>query len=84
MKTSVRVCVVLPFLLGALLVGATTAQAKSDPDKEKKEIRAMRDTVLAELYKLHPDAKAKVKKAASPLFRRTTPNSKRRSPLAKP
>ena len=64
MKTSGRVCRVLPFLLCAVLMGATTAQAKSDPEKAKKEIRARRDTVLAELYQVHPDAKAKVKKAA--------------------
>ena len=38
--------------------------AKSDPETQKKEVRAMRDSVLADLYKLHPDAKAKIKKAA--------------------
>ena len=64
MKNSGPVCRVLPFLLCALLMGATTAEAKSDPEKARKEIRAMRDTVLAELYRVHPDAQAKVKKAA--------------------
>lgn len=54
----------LALLLVALVVNGTTARAKSDPDTERAEVRAMRDSVLAELYKLHPDARAKIKKAA--------------------
>jgi lipid-binding SYLF domain-containing protein len=63
MKTTVR----LPFyalLVFGLLAHSSALWAKSDPETEKKEIRAMRDSVLAELYKLHPDAKAKIKQAA--------------------
>lgn len=54
----------IAFLLLALVVNGSTAWAKSDPDTERAEIRAMRDSVLAELYKLHPEARAKIKKAA--------------------
>ena len=64
MKDSPRLCGILAFFLCTLLVSAATAQAKSDPEKAKQEIRAMRDTVLAELYKAHPEVKAKVKQAA--------------------
>jgi len=63
MKTSSRLAL-LPCLLLAFFLGANTADAKSDPEKERKDIRAMRDSVLAELYKINPDAKAKIKKAA--------------------
>ena len=54
----------LPLLLVALALSVAPVHAKSDPETQKKEIRAMRDSVLADLYKLHPDAKAKIKKAA--------------------
>jgi lipid-binding SYLF domain-containing protein len=37
--------------------------SKSDTDTQRTEIREMRDSVLADLYKLHPDAKAKIAKA---------------------
>ncbi len=63
MKTPSRLAL-LPCLLLAFFLGATTAGAKSDPEKERKDIRAMRDSVLAELYKINPEAKAKIKKAA--------------------
>lgn len=63
MNTLLRFPLVAVWLV-ALFVGSTPVCAKSDPDAQKKEIRAMRDTVLAELYKIHPEAKAKVKKAA--------------------
>ena len=53
---------VLLFL--AALVGGATAHAKSNPEAERAEIRTMRDNVLAELYRLHPDAKSKIKDAA--------------------
>jgi len=64
MKTFTHVWMTWPLLLLVLGLGATPARAKSDPEKEKIEIRAMRDSVLTELYKVHPEAKAKVKKAA--------------------
>jgi len=54
----------LSCLLMSLCVGAAPLAAKSDPDAERKEIRAMRDSVLAELYKAKPEAKAKIRKAA--------------------
>jgi lipid-binding SYLF domain-containing protein len=54
----------LSFLLVALALSVAPVHAKSDPETQKKEIRAMRDSVLAELYKLQPEAKAKIKKAA--------------------
>lgn len=40
------------------------ARKKSDPAEERKEIQEMREEVLKELYKLNPEAKAKIKKAA--------------------
>ena len=54
----------LPLLLVALALSVAPVHAKSDPETQKKEIRAMRDSVLAELYKQQPEAKAKIKKAA--------------------
>jgi lipid-binding SYLF domain-containing protein len=63
MNTSPRLLCSALLLLTALVSG-TTANAKSDPNAERAEIRAMRDTVLAELYKLHPEAKSKIRKAA--------------------
>lgn len=39
-------------------------QAASDASAERIKVRAMRDKVLAELYEIHPGAKAKIKKAA--------------------
>lgn len=54
----------LSCLLLSLCAGAVPLAAKSDPDAERKEIRAMRDSVLAELYKAKPEARAKIKKAA--------------------
>jgi lipid-binding SYLF domain-containing protein len=54
----------LSFLFFLFVGSVETAHAKSDPATQKKEIRAMRDAVLIDLYKLHPDAKAKIKKAA--------------------
>ncbi len=42
----------------------SAAFAKPDADAKRAEIREMRDAVLQDLYKLHPDAKAKLKDAA--------------------
>jgi lipid-binding SYLF domain-containing protein len=46
----------------ALLVPA--AFAKGTPDERRDDIRQMRDTVLADLYKAKPELKARIKKAA--------------------
>jgi lipid-binding SYLF domain-containing protein len=54
----------LPFRLVLLLALAAPAFAKADADAERKKIREMRDTVLAELAKAHPETKSKIKKAA--------------------
>ena len=48
MKDSPHVCGILAFFLCTLLISAATAQAKSDSEQAKQEIRAMRDTVLAD------------------------------------
>lgn len=52
-----------PWLVGLLFCSPLLAFAKSDPAAERKEILAMRDKVLADLYELHPGAKAAVKKS---------------------
>lgn len=54
---------VLPALLFAATLVAP-ALAKSDPGSRKAEIRAMRDEVLAELYRQRPETKLRIKKAA--------------------
>jgi lipid-binding SYLF domain-containing protein len=50
-----------------LVLLVTPAQSlafgKSSADTKRAEIREMRDAVLTELYKLHPDAEAKIEKA---------------------
>ena len=55
---------VLVLLLAPLLADAPLFAAKGSLDEKRTEIRQMRDAVLAELFKLHPEAKTKVKKAA--------------------
>lgn len=50
--------VLLPLAAGPSLFAAKAA------DDKRAEVRKMRDQVLAELYKLHPEAKSKIKKAA--------------------
>lgn len=62
MKTSTRRLSII-FLLLAVVIYGPAAYAKPDADTQRSESREMRDTVLADLYRLHPDAKAKVKKA---------------------
>lgn len=57
----------LSFLIAISLgvaMAAPVLRAGTDTNAERTKIRAMRDKVLAELYELHPGAKAKVKKAA--------------------
>ena len=63
MKTSARVS----FLAFCWLISfaiVPTAQADPETDAARAKIRTMRDSVLADLYKLHPEAKSKIKKAA--------------------
>jgi lipid-binding SYLF domain-containing protein len=62
MKTPVRFAA-FGFLLLALIVQAPLARADAEADASRAMVRAMRDSVLADLYKLHPDAKAKIKSA---------------------
>jgi lipid-binding SYLF domain-containing protein len=50
------------FLVFAGLV--PTLFGKADPDERREKTRAMRDKVLAELYKQKPELKARIKKAA--------------------
>ena len=51
--------------LGASLCPAPSrAYAKADADTQRTEIREMRDSVLEELYKLHPQVKSRIKDAA--------------------
>lgn len=47
-----------------LALPAQSARAAASDDSAKAKIRAMRDAVLAELYKIHPDAKGRIKDAA--------------------
>jgi lipid-binding SYLF domain-containing protein len=54
----------LLLLLAPLLLCAPLPAAKDSREEKRASVRKMRDEVLAELYKLHPDAKAKIKKAA--------------------
>lgn len=53
-----------PVVLWVLAFLAGPVAAKSDPEAERKEIRAMRDSVLAELYRMKPSTKAMISKAA--------------------
>ncbi len=63
MKTSLRIPSFFILALAVLLNGPVLF-AKSDADSRRADIREMRDSVLDELYKVHPGAKAKIKKAA--------------------
>ena len=63
MKTnSLLRCLVV--LLFAPVLAGPPLHAKASADEKRTEVRKMRDEVLAELYKLHPEAKTKIKKAA--------------------
>lgn len=55
-----RSCLCLSFCLAA----TPWAHAKKSADEQRAAIRQTRDEVLAELYKLKPEAKAKIKQAA--------------------
>jgi len=71
MHTPICFCPKSLFRVGTLLSLAfavcltlPAVSAKSDPNTERAKIRAMRDSALAELYKLHPGSKARIKNAA--------------------
>lgn len=63
MKTNLPIRLLLVCSLGPLFASAPLF-AKASPDEKHAEVRKMRDTVLAELYKLHPEARTKLEKAA--------------------
>jgi len=52
------------FLLTTLALFAPAALAKPGVSERQKDIREMRDAVLADLYKEKPELKARIKKAA--------------------
>jgi len=62
MKTFLRIASVVGLGL-SIMINSALAYAKSDADTRRAETRQMRDAVLDELYKLHPEAKAKIKHA---------------------
>jgi len=66
MKPSLRLISRIALLVFALIGLSPLAQAKDKqtPAEERASIKKTRDEVLAELYKLDPKVKAKVKKAA--------------------
>lgn len=67
MKTSARASFLASlsaFLLLSLVALVPLARAGAEADAARAKVRTMRDSVLAELYKARPEAKAKIKKAA--------------------
>jgi len=63
MKITACIPLVVSLLL-ALGLSGTALRADPETDAARAKVRAMRDSVLADLYQLHPEAKAKIKKAA--------------------
>lgn len=63
MKLSNRLPVLLALFL-ALVAQVPGVRADGDDDTAREKVRAMRDSVLVDLYKLHPEAKSQIKKAA--------------------
>lgn len=49
--------------LSVLALAAGPAAAKDSPDEQRAKIQQTRDEVLADLYRLNPGAKAKIKKS---------------------
>lgn len=64
MKTASRPFPRCLLLLCALSVAAPAVRAKDTPAEQRASIRQTRDNVLAELYKLKPETKARIKAAA--------------------
>lgn len=64
MNTTSRLFPRYLLLFCALLGAGPAAQAKASPDEQRAAIHKTRDDVLAELYKLKPEAKARIKQAA--------------------
>jgi lipid-binding SYLF domain-containing protein len=64
MTTQLLPRTLLLLLLAPMIACAPLQAAKGTPDERRAAVRKMRDDVLAELYKLHPEAKSKIKKAA--------------------
>ena len=64
MKLITRCLSVLLALGAGLCPAPSRAYAKGDADAQRAEIRTMRDSVLEELYQLHPEAKSRIKDAA--------------------
>jgi lipid-binding SYLF domain-containing protein len=54
----------LVLLLLALVIRVPVARADAEDDAARAKVRAMRDSVLTELYQVHPEAKSKIRKAA--------------------
>ena len=64
MNTTFRLFPRCLLLLCALMGAVPVAQAKASPDEQRAAIHKTRDDVLAELYRLKPEAKARIKQAA--------------------
>jgi lipid-binding SYLF domain-containing protein len=65
MKSVARCLFIAALALGFVsLAPCAQARQKDSPEEERKAIQEMRESVLKELYKLNPEAKAKVKKGA--------------------
>ena len=64
MKTKSRFFTPVLLLLCALTGAVPAAQAKGTADEQRAAIHQTRDDVLAELYQLKPEAKARIKHAA--------------------
>ncbi len=63
MKISARASGFALVLL-AVAAGSPGVRAESEVEAQRAKVRTMRDTVLAELYQLHPGTKARIKEAA--------------------
>ena len=63
MKTALPLLPRFLLMLAALVAAGPFAHAKDSPAKQRATIQPTRDDVLADLYRLNPDAKAKIKKS---------------------
>ncbi len=64
MKTHPLLHQLLVLFFTPVLACAPLLAAKTSADEKRAEVRKMRDEVLAELYKVHPEARTKIKQAA--------------------